>query len=125
MLILRRKIGQSIVINGDIIVEVGGILRGKTVFQFHAPEETRIRPREPVREEEDYVEKKGHETGTTDFTIVRGLGEAVVINGDILVLPYKVDSNSTRIGIIAPREVDIMRSELLTEGQKPNSKERI
>jgi carbon storage regulator len=51
------------------------------------------------------------------LVIVRKLGESIVIGDDVVVTVREIDRGKVRLGIEAPREVPIFRSELLEKGQ--------
>lgn len=51
--------------------------------------------------------------------ITRRLGESFVIDDDVTVRVVKLSEGSVRIGIEAPDEVTILRSELLAPGRSP------
>ena len=46
------------------------------------------------------------------LVLSRKLNEKIVIDGNIVVSIVKIDRNTVRLGIEAPREVSVMRSEL-------------
>jgi carbon storage regulator len=48
------------------------------------------------------------------LVLSRKLNEKIVIDGTIVVTVVKMDRNSVRLGIEAPGEVPVFRSELLT-----------
>jgi carbon storage regulator len=54
------------------------------------------------------------------LVLSRKEGERLVIGDDITLVISKIDGNRVSIGIEAPRDVKIMRSELTTEA-KPSS----
>ena len=47
------------------------------------------------------------------LVLTRKMGEAIVIDGGLKVTVLEVRGNSARLGIEAPKEVPVMRSELL------------
>lgn len=47
------------------------------------------------------------------LVLTRKKGEAIVIDGGLKITVLEVHGNSTRLGIEAPKEVPVMRSELL------------
>lgn len=49
------------------------------------------------------------------LVISRKFGESFYIGNDIKVTVVKIDENKVRIGIDAPREVPVWRSELMPE----------
>lgn len=58
------------------------------------------------------------------LVISRKLDEKVVINGNIVVTVLGMDRGKAILGIEAPREIPVWRSELLTEGLPSNVKPR-
>lgn len=58
------------------------------------------------------------------LVLSRKIGEKIVINNDITVTVIDIERGKIRLGFIAPRDVPIMRAELL-EGQKDTSKEQL
>ena len=53
------------------------------------------------------------------LVLSRKLNEKIVIDGNIEVTIVKIDRNTVRVGISAPRDVAVMRSELVPEGRQP------
>jgi carbon storage regulator len=47
------------------------------------------------------------------LVLARKLGESLVIGGEITVRVLRVDGNTVRLGIEAPREVPVHRTEIL------------
>ena len=47
------------------------------------------------------------------LVLTRKKGEAIVIDGGLKITVLEVHGNSTRLGIEAPKEVPVIRSELL------------
>ena len=54
------------------------------------------------------------------LVLSRKLKESVVINRNITVSILRVDNDNVRIGIEAPREVNVMRYEIYEEIRKNN-----
>ncbi len=54
------------------------------------------------------------------LVLSRKLKESVVINGNITVSILRVDNDNVRIGIEAPREINVMRYEIYEEIRKNN-----
>ncbi|ALP89493.1 carbon storage regulator CsrA [Clostridium butyricum] len=52
--------------------------------------------------------------------ITRKKGESIMIGDDIEITISKIDDGSVKIGIEAPRNVDILRKELYEEVEKEN-----
>lgn len=54
----------------------------------------------------------------------RRLGEQILIGEDILVTIVDIDRGKVRIGITAPKDTKIYRTELLRKGQKDADSEK-
>ena len=54
------------------------------------------------------------------LVLSRKLKESVVINGNVTVSILRVDNDNVRIGIEAPREINVMRYEIYEEIRKNN-----
>ena len=52
------------------------------------------------------------------LVLARRVGEEVLVDGDITIKLLRIDGDSVRIGIEAPKDVDIVRSELLGESHE-------
>jgi len=52
------------------------------------------------------------------LVLSRKLGETLVIGGEITVRVVEVKGNTVRLGIDAPRQVPVLRSELCSNGQR-------
>jgi carbon storage regulator len=50
------------------------------------------------------------------LVVTRRRGQSVLIGGDIEVFVLEVDGFQVRVGINAPREIHVLRRELLTQG---------
>jgi carbon storage regulator len=48
------------------------------------------------------------------LVLSRKIGEKIVIDGDIVVTVVRIDHNQVRLGIKAPRDVPVMREELIS-----------
>src|ERR1700749_3906274 len=53
--------------------------------------------------------------GNTMLVLTRKEGEFLVLSKDIEIRVLRIDGDQIRIGIVAPRSVNIVRGELLTE----------
>ena len=61
------------------------------------------------------------------LVLSRKLNEKIIIDGEIVVTVVKIDRNQVRIGIEAPRDITILRDELIEvepreAGADPDSK---
>ena len=52
--------------------------------------------------------------------LTRRPGEAIVINGDIRVRILSIEGERVKLGVEAPREVPVLRQELLDEVRRSN-----
>jgi carbon storage regulator len=52
--------------------------------------------------------------------LTRRTGEAIVINGDIRVSVLSIEGERVKLGVEAPREVPVLRQELLDEVRRSN-----
>ncbi|MCU1601336.1 MAG: Carbon storage regulator [Frankiales bacterium] len=56
---------------------------------------------------------------TTVLVLTRRKNQSIVIGDDIIVTVLEVKGDQIRLGITAPREVQVYREELLTGGKQP------
>lgn len=56
------------------------------------------------------------------LVLTRRLEESIVIDGKIVVTILNVDGEKVKLGIEAPREIAILRKELIDVVQQPNRK---
>lgn len=52
--------------------------------------------------------------------ITRKKGESLMIGDDIEIIVSKIDDGSVKLGIKAPRDIDILRKELYEEVEQEN-----
>ena len=52
--------------------------------------------------------------------LTRKPGEAIVINGDIRIRVLSIEGERVKLGVDAPREVPVLRQELLDEVRQSN-----
>lgn len=108
MLSLTRRMGEGVFIGDNVTLIVLGIFNGRAKFGVEAPKDLRI----SQEREENAIEKR--EVGT----YWAGKGQSVFIGGNITmkVLHFvkNVDNigREVKIGLDAPREVAIVRSEM-------------
>lgn len=55
------------------------------------------------------------------LVLSRKKGETIVIDGGVSITVLEVEGRATRLGIEAPKEVSVMRSELLSRIQAASS----
>jgi carbon storage regulator len=58
------------------------------------------------------------------LVLSRKLGEKVLIGEDIVVTVVEIERGKIRLGIEAPKDVPIVRQELLPEGSSPTLDEK-
>ena len=56
------------------------------------------------------------------LVLSRRLNEAILIAGNIEVTVVQIDRGRVKLGITAPREVEVWRTELLDEGGQPEER---
>lgn len=54
------------------------------------------------------------------LTLLRKLNEKIMIGDDIQITVVGIERGKVRLGITAPREVVILRGELVHESEEPN-----
>jgi carbon storage regulator len=57
--------------------------------------------------------------GIAVLVLTRRKNQSIVIGDDIVITVLEVKGDQIRIGITAPREVQVYREELLTDGKPP------
>lgn len=55
------------------------------------------------------------------LVLSRKLGESIVINGNIVVTVVDIDRNKIRLGVVAPKDVPVFRTEIAPTGQQPKT----
>jgi carbon storage regulator CsrA len=58
------------------------------------------------------------------LVLSRHVQEQIHIGDDVIVTVVRIAGNVVRLGITAPREMNVVRGELLTESQKNEAVER-
>ena len=56
------------------------------------------------------------------LVITRKINEAIVINQEIIITPLSIKGQSIRLGIKAPRHIQVFRHELFKEVGRENKK---
>lgn len=56
------------------------------------------------------------------LVLTRKAGEAIRIGDDVTVTVLEINGNSVRVGIDAPREIEIVRSEVAENPKGPSAK---
>lgn len=108
MLVLSRKAQESLLIGDDIEMIVVSVEGSRARLGFRAPG-YRV-----VREEVQAEEHSGGTGGTGLLVLSRGRAQAVLIGDKIRVVVQRVNSHIVRIGIDAPADIRVLRSELNT-----------
>ncbi len=121
MLVLSRRLRQSIMIGPNIVVTPIGIDQGKISIAIEAPREIPI-----LREELLGAPKNQSRVGTkrpasspaspnggvSKLVLSRKINESIVISDDITVKVVEIRGDRVRLGIVAPKEVPIYREEI-------------
>ena len=122
MLVLTRKIGQSLIIDNCITVKVVGKSTAGVKLGFEAPADI------PVFRQEIYLKMK--EAGETEISraknffgggmlvLARKVDEAIMIGDNVKIVVVTISPSSdphtysVRLGIEAPKSISIHREEL-------------
>ena len=112
MLVLTRKIGQKIIIGDNIEVTLVSLGGGAAQLGVLAPRGIRVANQEtqaeiPIEEEDMLV-------------LSRKVSEKILIGDDIEIMLVSIIGDTVRIGINAPKEIKIMRQEVLEEVRDQN-----
>lgn len=102
MLILTRRIDESIKIGDDVTATVLDIRKHQVRFGVKAPQDV------PVHRDDDY----------------QAVGESIRIGDSVTVTAVAFQGNQVRIGISAPRDVAVHREEIYKRLSKPNAATR-
>lgn len=101
MLVVKRRIGESIRVGGDVVVRVIDVHAGQVQLALSLAGHGRIVPRE--------------------VAVVRRVGDIIRIAPDIVVRVAAVRGGQVRLGIDAPRATRIVRGELAALTETPTS----
>lgn len=103
MLVLTRRIGDSILIGDEVELVVDSIANGVTTFRIALPTDA-PRPRGTLVSDA---------FGTAVIVIRRSVNEPFSVSSEITVYPCSLRGLQVRIGISAPMDVRILRKELV------------
>ena len=117
MLLLKRKVGQEIIIRGNIHVKVLGKERNFVSIGISAPKEDLILRDELFATDNAKREKQEKTPKGGMLVLTRKINQGFVIAGNIHVLVLDVGQVQVNIGISAPLEVTILRQELLEKDE--------
>ena len=115
MLVLARKIEQTIVIGGNTIVSVLGVEGDRVKIGIAAPDDVGI-TREKLGHPGDRPHKP-HEKTDGMLVLTMRVQEGVFIGEDILFKVLGIERGRVKTGTEAPLDVPINRGELITEGR--------
>ena len=104
MLVLSRRIGEAIRIGDDLVLEVLDIGRYIVMLELERPDPDYDRPQWLV--------------------VDRRIGESFQVADDIHVFVKDVEGSFVRLGIDAPRQIEIVRAELEPISAEPQESRR-
>ena len=115
MLVLPRKLGQSIVIGDVIAVQVSSITEEEIGLRIEAPFDL-TRWFSPSGSslfavEEDWF-AGGHEIPADQEIVSLQVGQSIKLGSTVAITPIRIRNDKVRLGIHAPREIGIRRKEI-------------
>ena len=113
MLVLTRKIGQKIIIGDDIEIVLTAVGSGLAHIAVHAPADVPVR-----RQEETELRVRNREDEPQ--IIARRVSERILLGSNMEIMLVSIIGDAVRLGIDAPRDIKIMRQEVLDEVRAQN-----
>ncbi len=107
MLVLARKQYESIRIGDDVTVTIYRFGRSRVHVGLQAP------PQVPIVRGELPPGAGGGAGGKGSLVLTRRVGQSIRIDNDIVVTIVSVDRGKVRVGVEAPRDIRVVRTELL------------
>ena len=126
MLILNRRVTETLMVGDNVTVTVMGIKGNQVRLAVKAPKSTAIH-REEVsariqkeRENSPIVAliSTDEEKTTGMLILTRRVGETLLIGDDVTLTPWGIKGGQVRIGIEAPKDVAVHREEIYARIQK-------
>ncbi|MCL1790448.1 MAG: carbon storage regulator [Peptococcaceae bacterium] len=117
MLVLTRKINQKIIIGENIEVMLAAVGGGVAHISVNAPIDVRI-----VREEEAMEELVPERFEGVPLLISRKVSDRILVGTNIEIMLVSIIGDTVRLGIEAPKDIKIMRLEVLEEVRNQNLK---
>ncbi len=122
-LVLTRRVGQSIMIGGEIELEVVGLKPGAVRLRIVAPREVAVHRREvydairsdprPVVPKAVPVPRPNSTRGVPGgLVLTRHPDQAIMIGDSIAIDVVDIRTSAVRLRIVAPREVAVHRREV-------------
>jgi carbon storage regulator CsrA len=116
MLVLSRKLQEKIQIGDDITITILGINGRGIRARVEAPRKLRVLRAEldvPTPGQVAELKDKEEKTGIGKLVLSRKLNEKIKIGDDIVITILSIKGREVRVGIEAPKEVRVLRAELL------------
>ncbi|MDR2737130.1 MAG: carbon storage regulator [Gracilibacteraceae bacterium] len=117
MLVLTRKIGQKIIIGDDIEVMLAAVGGGMAHISVYAPADIPV-----VRQDEAAADRVLERHADVPMVITRKVSEQILVGSNIQIMLVSIIGDTVRLGIEAPRDIKIMRQEVLEEVRDQNLK---
>jgi len=111
MLILTRRVRESVLMGDDMMITVVGISRFSVRLQITAPERSAISLHSGA--DQDFIDH----WGGIPVTVTVQLEQDVVV-GPVNVAVLQVTKEQVRLGFTAPKEVKLLRHEIMLRGPK-------
>jgi carbon storage regulator len=109
MLVLTRKPGEKLRVGGALVIEVAAAERGRVTFAFETSQPLTLMPG-------DVLIEAG---GGVPVRVSRKVDDSVLVGSDpqrqVEVLVVSVKGEAVRVGIKAPRELQVYREEVWRE----------
>ena len=130
MLVISRKKHEGIVINDDITLIVVEISDDKVRLGINAPKNVPVHRREVF----DAIKRKEAKTGIPEpprkvrdgdgkLVLSRKKRESIVINDNITIVVIEIRGERVRLGVEAPREIPVHRSEVFNAIKRSKTQE--